>query len=251
MFIGYSTAGGGGGGAADVGGGGLPPRHGRGKTGWAWVRYGMINRILAYNNKRYLFCNSAIGFMEIGRNCEIFKKFYYHLYERINFEFTEETGDKIKEYKPYEPDLLITYCEMYQDQSVMLNQISKLLSGLIILQALPNANHRSSFRFVDLYFGFACGSKMATYKEEKELYDGFYVHSKQIIDFEINHEQLFNEHYHDVHHTEGIKNHLKYSKELVEKIISTQSGIIEAVPFQRFITSLYQEGSSLNQTGSF
>jgi len=92
---------------------------------------------------------------------------------------------------------------------------------------------------------------MKTYKEERKLYDGFYVHSKQIIDFEINHDEQFNERYMDVHHITGKKNHLKYSRELVEKIIPTQSGIIEAVPFQRFITSLYQEGSSLNQTGSF
>lgn len=191
--------------------------------------------------------------MEITRSCEIFQKFYYHLYERINFEFTEETGGKIKEYKAYEPDLLILFCKNYQDQPKMVNQLTRLLSGLIILQALPNANHRSAFRFVDLYFGFAGEFKMKTYKDERELYDAFYIHSKQIIDFEVNHEQLFNEHYHDVHHTEGIKNHLKYSKELVEKIIPTQSGMIEAVPFQRFITSLYQKGSSssLNQTGSF
>ena len=189
--------------------------------------------------------------MDIISNCEIFKKFYYHLFERINFEFTEETGDKIKEYKVYEPKLLILFCEKYQDVSKIVNQLSKLLSKLIILQALPNANHRSAFRFTDLYFGFSCGSKMKTYLEEKELYDDFYVHSKQIIDFEINHEQLFNEQYHDVHHTEGIKNHLKYSRELVEKIIPTQSGMTEAVPFQRFITSLYQDGSSSNQTGSF
>ncbi len=91
---------------------------------------------------------------------------------------------------------------------------------------------------------------MKTYKEEKRLYDAFYVHSKQIIDLDINHNQLFNEHYYDVHHSKGIKDHLKYSKELIEKIIPTQSGMIEAVPFHRFITSLYQAGSSSNQTGS-
>jgi hypothetical protein len=64
----------------------------------------------------------------------------------------------------------------------MINQLTKLLSGLIVLQALPNANHRTGFRFVDLYFGFACGFKMKTYLEEKRLYDDFYIHSKQIID---------------------------------------------------------------------
>ena len=188
--------------------------------------------------------------MKNQKNCEVFQKFYYHLYERINFEYTEETGDRIKEYKSYEPELLILFCRNYKDQPKMLNQLTKLLSGLIILQALPNANHRSAFRFVDLYFGFACGCKLKTYNDEKRLYDGFYVHSKHIIDFEVNHDQQFNEHYHDAQHTKGLKAHLKHSKELIEKIIPTQSGMIEAVPFQRFITSLYQEGSSSNHVGS-
>jgi hypothetical protein len=191
--------------------------------------------------------------MEDSINCKIFQKFYYHLYEKINFEYSEETGYNIKEYKPYEPELLIRFCNDFKDESKMIDQLTKLLSGLIVLQALPNANHRSAFRFTDLYFGYSSGNKLKTYLEVKKLYDDFYIHSKQIIDFELNHEQLFNEQYHDVHHTEGKKNHFKYSRELIEKIIPTQSGMIEAVPFQRFITSLYQAGSSpsLNQTGSF
>ncbi len=185
-----------------------------------------------------------------NKNCETFKNFYYHLYERINFEYTEETGDKIKPYKDYEPDLLLTFCENYKDEADLINQLAKLLSSLIILQALPNANHRTAFRFVDLYLGFSCGEKMKTYNEEKRLYDLFYVNSKHMVDLDINHEHLFNESYRDAHHSMGIKDHLKYSKELIEKIIPTQSGMTDAVPFQRFITSLYQDGSSLNQTGS-
>ena len=189
--------------------------------------------------------------MENLKNCETFKNFYYHLFERINYEFTEETGDKIKPYKDYEPDLLLTFCDNYIDETYLINQLTNMLSGLIILQALPNANHRTAFRFVDLYLGFACGEKMKTYNEAKYLYDEFYKKSKPIIDFEINHDALFNKKYTDAHHSMGIKNHLIYSKELIEKIIQTQSGITEAVPFHRFITSLYQEGSSSNQTGSF
>ncbi|UCE39309.1 MAG: hypothetical protein JSW00_08850 [Thermoplasmata archaeon] len=185
-----------------------------------------------------------------SKNCEIFKNFYYHLFERINFEFTEETGEKIKPYKDYEPNLLLIFCDQYQDEEVILDQLTKLLSGLIILQALPNANHRTAFRFVDLYFGFVCEGKMKTYKEAKNLYDEFYDKSKPNIDFEINHGALFDKKYMDAHHKMGINNHQKYSKELLEKIIETQSGMIEAVPFHRFITSLYQEGSSSNQTGS-
>ncbi|UCG70487.1 MAG: hypothetical protein JSV09_05585 [Thermoplasmata archaeon] len=184
------------------------------------------------------------------KNCETFKNFYYHLFERINFEYTEETGGKIKPYKDYEPNLLIIFCGQYQDEEDIFDQLTKLLSSLIILQALPNANHRTAFRFVDLYLGFSCGEKMKTYNEEKGLYDLFYTNSKRIVDFDINHKYLFDASYHDVHHSRGIKDHRKYTKELVEKIVTAQSGMTEAVPFQRFITSLYQGGSSSNQTGS-
>lgn len=187
--------------------------------------------------------------IEDHKGCEIFRDFYYHLYERINFEFTEETGEKLKEYKDYEPDLLITFCEKSSDEKDVLNQMAKMLSGLIILQALPNANHRTAFRFIDLYLGFVCGDNMKTYLDEKELYEVFYSHSKRIVDLDINHEYIFHKSYHNTHHSMGIKDHLKHSKELLEKIVSTQSGMIEAVPFHRFITSLYQEGSSSNQRG--
>jgi hypothetical protein len=70
-----------------------------------------------------------------------------------------------------------------------------MLSGLIILQALPNANHRTAFRFVDLFLGFASGEKMKTYNEAQSLYDEFYKKSKPIIDFEINHNALFTKKY--------------------------------------------------------
>jgi hypothetical protein len=142
------------------------------------------------------------------------------------------------------------FCENYTDEIYLIDQLSKLLSKLIILQALPNANHRTAFRFVDLYLGFACEEKLKTYNDAKIIYDEFYNKSKPIIDFEINHNALFNKIYTDAHHSIGIENHLKYTKELIGKITRIQSGITDAVPFHRFITSLYQEGSSSNQTGS-
>ena len=189
--------------------------------------------------------------MEDSNNCETFKNFYYHIFKRINYEFLQETGKEIKPYKEYEPDLLLTFCNKYNDEPELIHQLTKLLSGLIILQTLPNANHRTAFRFIDLYLGFIGRVKLKTYTEEKYLYDEFYKISKPIIDLDINHHALFNDKYMDVHHSMGIEKHFKCSKELIEKIIKTQSGITEAVPFQRFITSLYQSGSSSNQTGSF
>ena len=142
--------------------------------------------------------------MEDDKDCEIFRDFFHHLFERINFEYLEETGESIKPYKNYEPDLLIIFCKKYEDERNIQDQLAKLLSGLIVIQSLPNANHRTAFRFADLYFGFACGNKMKTYTETKTLYDKFYDISKPIIDFEINHHALFNYKYMDVHHTMGV-----------------------------------------------
>lgn len=190
--------------------------------------------------------------MEDNKDCETFRDFYYHLFETVNYDYWKKTGEKIKSYKEYEPDLLIIFCKNYKDSPDIQNQLAKLLSGLIILQSLPNANHRTAFRLIDHYLEFTCKKNIKIYSDEKNRYDPFYDKSKQIIDNDINHEYLFYKKYHDAHHHIGIKNHLKYSKELIEKIIPPQSGIIDAVPFQRFITSLYQSGSSssLNQRGS-
>lgn len=195
---------------------------------------------------------SGIGSMEDKKNCEIFRDFYYHTFETVNYDYWKDTGERIKPYKEYEPNLLILYCKNYKNEDNINNQLAKLLSGLIVLQSLPNANHRTAFRFIDHYLEFVCKQNIKIYLEEKEIYDSFYNNSKQIIDNDINHEYLFHEKYHDVHHFMGIENHLKFSKELVEKISPPQSGIIDAVPFQRFITSLYQSGSSssLNQRGT-
>jgi hypothetical protein len=190
--------------------------------------------------------------MESNKNCETFRDFYYHLFETVNYDYWKDTGERIKPYKEYEPDLLIKFCINYEDASDIQTQLVKLLSGLIVLQSLPNANHRTAFRLIDHYLEFVCEKNIKVYFEVKDIYDSFYEKSKQIIDNDINHEYLFHENYHDAHHFMGIANHLKFSKELIEKILPPQSGIIDAVPFQRFITSLYQSGSSssLNQRGT-
>lgn len=170
--------------------------------------------------------------------CETFENDYELLYKIIIKEYEEETGEKIKVYKDYEPSLLVTFCEKFSDEKDILNQAAKLLSGLIILQALPNANHRTAFRFVSIFLLRSIGVKIKTYNEAKDLYDGFYGKSKPILEFEINHDALFNDKYMDSHHYMGMEKHLEYSIELIKKIIPTQSGIVEAVPFQRFISSL-------------
>ena len=147
----------------------------------------------------------------MDRICETFENDYQSLYQIILKEYEEETGEKIKPYKDYEPDLLVTFCEKYLDDKDILNQAAKLLSGLIILQALPNANHRTAFRFVSIYLLITTDEKMITYNEARDLYDGFYRRSKPILEF---------------------------SKALIKKIFPAQSGIVEAVPFHRFISSL-------------
>jgi len=170
--------------------------------------------------------------------CETFEKDYESLYNIIIREYEKETKEKIKAYKDYEPHLLIAFCENFTDEENILDQAAKLLSGLIVLQPLPNANHRTAFRFVSIYLLRTGGLKINTYHEARALYDGFYNKSKPILEFEINHDALFNEKYMDTHHFMGIEKHLEHSKELLKNIMPAQSGMVEAVPFQRFISSL-------------
>jgi hypothetical protein len=174
----------------------------------------------------------------MSKVCKLFENDYQSLYRIILEDYERETGKKIKPYKDYEPDILVIFCDRFSDEKEVLNQVAKLLSGLIIIQALPNANHRTAFRLVSIYLLKTTGKKMITYNEAKPLYDEFYKKSKPIVELDINHDALFNDKYMDVHHSMGIEKHFKCSKELIKKIIPAQSGILEAVPFQRFISSL-------------
>ncbi len=175
--------------------------------------------------------------------CEAFRDYFRYIFDIINMEFEKETGEKLKEYKDYEPELLLKFCRDYTDEKEVLGQASKLLSKLIVLQALPKANHRTSFRLVDSYLCFMGNMTITTYPDAKELYDEFYDVSKHLISREISHKDLFNENFMDVHHTMALDKHLAQSKRLIEKILINQSGMMEAVPFQCFIDSLNHSGS--------
>ena len=175
--------------------------------------------------------------------CEAFRDYFYYIFQLIIEEYENETGEKLKEYKKYEPKLLLKFCGEYMDEKDVIDQASKLLSQLIVLQALPNANHRTSFRLVSLYLSSQHDIRITTYPDAKKEYDDFYEVSKHLISRDINHQELFNENFMDVHHTMALDKHLEESKKLIEKIFQNQSGMMEAVPFHRFISSLNHSGS--------
>jgi len=188
-----------------------------------------------------LSINSAI-YPRMDKICELFRDRYLLLYQKVLFDFYNETGQELGEYKELEPELLLTFCDSYVEEPFLFDQVSKLLSHLILLQSLPNANHRAAFLFIRLYLkNHSIGLK--TYLEEKEVYDEFYRISKPIIENDVNHNEVPNSGYFDAHHIEGMARHLKAARELLKKIITPQSGMTEAEPFHSFIASSYQDGS--------
>lgn len=174
--------------------------------------------------------------------CEKFRKAYYILYERITIEYEEQTGEPLKKYKKYEPELLETFFTNYRNDGEIFDQASKILSQLITLQSLPNANHRTAFLFIQFYLN-KNGIAIHQYEEAREQYDEFYKYSKHAIERDINHQELFNEKYLDVHHSIALEQHVKEAKQLLEKIVKHQSGILEAESLQAFVTDLYHSGS--------
>ena len=131
----------------------------------------------------------------------------------------------------------------YVDEKDLVNQISKMLSNLILIQSLPNANHRTAFFFMVTY-AQKPGMRLKVYEEDTRNYDHFIKISKTIIDTDISHENFFNEKYIDAHHNIGIQKHLVCTRSLVEKIlIKPQSGMRTVESFQSFIARLNHKGS--------
>lgn len=68
--------------------------------------------------------------------------------------------------------------------------------------------------------------------------------SKFLIEREINHNQLFNESYMDVQHSQALKEHEKSMKKLMNEIVNIpQSGIRTVESFHSFVASINQSGS--------
>ena len=183
---------------------------------------------------------------------ELFERFYYELFLHIVRDYKNRTGEELKMYKEYEPEYLIKFYCNHMDNQDFFDQITNITSNLILIQALPNANHRTAFIFIRIYLK-KHGIYIRTYEEEKEKYDAFYDISKPIIDKDINRLQFFNDKYLDVHHTMAIKTHFNSLKKLFESVVELpQSGIVTLESLHSFIASLNQSGSSPseNQLGS-
>ena len=173
-----------------------------------------------------------------------FQELYHELFLHIVRDYKNRTGEELKMYKEYEPDYLIKFYCNHKDSKDLLDQITNITSNLILIQALPNANHRTAFIFIRIYLK-KHGIYIRTYEEEKKKYDAFYDISKPIIDNDINRPQFFNEKYFDVHHSSAIKKHFDSLRKLFNSVVELpQSGMVTLESLHSFIASLNQSGSS-------
>ncbi len=78
---------------------------------------------------------------------------YFEVHKGVVKDVTEKRGYPPEKYKRLE---LWKAKRLFQSLKLqgltLLDQATKLLSGLIVCHALPNANHRTSFFFMDLFF---------------------------------------------------------------------------------------------------
>jgi hypothetical protein len=176
-------------------------------------------------------------------NSETFCEIYYSIFLFICKDNLKRTGKELSSYKHFEPEYLKNIYIEYVDEKEIIKQISKLLSKLIIIQALPNANHRTAFFLMRVYSRMH-GIRMKLYDEDIEYFNKFYDESKRIIGTDINHSHLFDDNYFDSQHSHGIEEHLKCSTNLIRKIlVKPQSGIRTVESFHSFIARLNQAGS--------
>lgn len=172
-----------------------------------------------------------------------FVHLYYELYQFIVRDFKERNGTDLKLYKDYEPEYLTRFVHGFKDKFEIMDQLSALASGLITLQALPNANHRTAFMFIRIYLKKK-DIYIKRYDEDKENYDLFYTRSKKIIERDIDHQLLFKHDFVDAQHSLGIGEHYKITNELLKTIVELpQSGIVTVESLHSFIASVNQVGS--------
>ncbi len=177
------------------------------------------------------------------KHTDEFVALYYKIYLFIIKDYKKRTGKNLREYKDYEPEYLKNLYLNYKDKNNLIDQVSHLASKLIIIQALPNANHRTAFLFIKYYLKKQ-GVNMYIYSEKKKAYDLFYEQSKFLIEREINHLQLFNDSYMDVQHDQALREHENNMKRLMKEIvILPQSGIRTVESFHSFVASINQSGS--------
>ena len=149
----------------------------------------------------------------------------------------------LDQYKAYEPDKLKKLFLNFQDEDLILDQAARILSLLVLVQAFPNANHRTAFKFVGLYLRKQ-GIQTIKYEDAPEKYHDFYQISKRLLGHGIDHERIFDMNYMDVHHQVEIEEHFLAARAQMKKIIvPDQSGMRTEESLQSFISSLNHSGA--------
>jgi len=88
------------------------------------------------------------------RNPGTITELYIQLYEAIKREYAEK-GKPLVQYKPMERDKLYRFFETFADIEMPVRDIViRLLDALVRMQALPNANHRTTMYFIHYLLKF-------------------------------------------------------------------------------------------------
>ncbi len=143
-------------------------------------------------------------------------------------------------YKSFEPKKLVNLYQNFQDEEYLLDQCAELLSKMILVQAFPNANHRTAFFLVGSYLS-KHGIRTIKFEDDPGRYQEFYKKSKGLLETDIDHMHIFDKNYLDAIHMTGIDDHLEAARKQLELIIiGDQSGIKTEESLQSFTKSLSQ-----------
>ena len=193
----------------------------------------VISARLIQNEMKYL--QDEVFPILKGDHHPLTKKFIrIYLYEQENH--TRERGIPIEKYSPYEPDLTDKFFEEFNDENKTITQIgTEILSNLIFLQSLPNANHRTSINFLTIFLN-ENDVLIKEYIGNESIIDNYIYRSSGIIKFdlvkELEKRKYFNnEDLEEKAKQEYLKKHLTMTKGYFHSLI--QSGAPHVMPFKR------------------
>lgn len=163
------------------------------------------------------------------------KKFLrLYLYEQLTH--IEEKGEPIEGYNRYNLELTDQYFEEYDDANKTIRQIAvELLSDLIFLQTLPNANHRTAINFVALFLEIN-SVFIKNYSDNEIIFNEYVLKSNDIIKHDLVRElekkkYFMNEELEKETEKEYQRKHLEMTDEYFDKLI--QSGKPQVMPLKR------------------
>lgn len=106
---------------------------------------------------------------------------YLEYHKAVVLQVTEERGSPPRRYKPLEVGKLRRFFDWLRiEGQALLDQGSRLLSGLIVCHALPNTNHRTSLFFVQAFLE-ANGVRFPHYRRKRDAERRFRLDGTEYI----------------------------------------------------------------------